>query len=223
MQKLHGDELVDPYFWMRERENPEVRTYLETENALHRRVHEADRGLPEDALRRDARRGSRRPTSRCPIGTAATSITRAPRRESSTRSTAARRARLEAPEQIILDVNALAKGERFMSVGRAGTSPTTGGCSPTRPTTRASATTRCTIKDLTTGQAASREDRRVASSVAWAPTTRRSSTRRPITPSGPTGSGGTRSAPTRRPTPCSTRRRTSDSGSAPTARAAAPT
>src|SRR6185436_13946407 len=33
MQKLHGDELVDPYFWMRERENPEVRAYLEKENA----------------------------------------------------------------------------------------------------------------------------------------------------------------------------------------------
>lgn len=28
----HGDERIDPYFWMRERENPEVISYLEAEN-----------------------------------------------------------------------------------------------------------------------------------------------------------------------------------------------
>ena len=30
---LHGETLVDPYFWLREKENPEVRAYLEAENA----------------------------------------------------------------------------------------------------------------------------------------------------------------------------------------------
>ena len=30
---LHGETLEDPYFWLREKENPEVRTYLEAENA----------------------------------------------------------------------------------------------------------------------------------------------------------------------------------------------
>ncbi len=29
---LHGETLVDPYFWLREKENPEVRAYLEAEN-----------------------------------------------------------------------------------------------------------------------------------------------------------------------------------------------
>ena len=29
---LHGETLVDPYFWLREKENPAVRTYLEAEN-----------------------------------------------------------------------------------------------------------------------------------------------------------------------------------------------
>ena len=33
MQTLHGDTLKDDYFWLRERENPEVRAYLEAENA----------------------------------------------------------------------------------------------------------------------------------------------------------------------------------------------
>jgi len=30
---LHGEKLVDDYFWLRDRKNPEVKAYLETENA----------------------------------------------------------------------------------------------------------------------------------------------------------------------------------------------
>lgn len=33
---VHGHTLEDPYFWLRERENPEVRAYLEAENAYTR-------------------------------------------------------------------------------------------------------------------------------------------------------------------------------------------
>ena len=29
----HGDRRVDPYYWLRERENPEMLAYLEAENA----------------------------------------------------------------------------------------------------------------------------------------------------------------------------------------------
>ncbi len=31
--ELHGDSRVDEYYWLRERENPEVISYLEAENA----------------------------------------------------------------------------------------------------------------------------------------------------------------------------------------------
>ena len=31
--ELHGDRRIDPYFWLREKENPEVRAHLEAENA----------------------------------------------------------------------------------------------------------------------------------------------------------------------------------------------
>ena len=30
---IHGVTLVDPYFWLREKNNPEVKAYLEAENA----------------------------------------------------------------------------------------------------------------------------------------------------------------------------------------------
>lgn len=33
VHSLHGDERIDPYFWMRDRQNPAVIAYLEAENA----------------------------------------------------------------------------------------------------------------------------------------------------------------------------------------------
>ncbi len=37
---LHGDTLTDDYFWLRDRERPEVRAYLEAENAYTEAVLE---------------------------------------------------------------------------------------------------------------------------------------------------------------------------------------
>ena len=42
---LHGETLEDPYFWLREKENPAVRTYLEAENEYAAQVM-----APLDAL-----------------------------------------------------------------------------------------------------------------------------------------------------------------------------
>ena len=42
---LHGETLVDPYFWLREKENPEVRAYLEAENAYADAVTASESGL----------------------------------------------------------------------------------------------------------------------------------------------------------------------------------
>ena len=98
MQKLHGDELVDPYYWMRERENPEVRAYLEKENAY------ADAFMkPTEALQKtlyDEMLGRIKETDlTVPYRDRGTSTSRAPRRESSIRSTAARRAPSRPPSR----------------------------------------------------------------------------------------------------------------------------
>jgi oligopeptidase B len=45
--ELHGERLIDDYFWMRERDNPETRAYLEAENAYGEAFLEPTRGLQE--------------------------------------------------------------------------------------------------------------------------------------------------------------------------------
>jgi oligopeptidase B len=47
----HGDKRVDPYFWMRDRENPEVIKHLEKENAYTRSVLKTTGTLQKDLFR----------------------------------------------------------------------------------------------------------------------------------------------------------------------------
>ena len=53
--EIHGYTLKDDYFWLREKANPEVITYLESGERLHRGGDEADQGAAGDALQGDAR------------------------------------------------------------------------------------------------------------------------------------------------------------------------
>ena len=55
MQTLHGETLKDDYFWMREKDNPKVRAFLEAENAYTEAFMKPTEAFPEGALRRDAR------------------------------------------------------------------------------------------------------------------------------------------------------------------------
>src|SRR5215203_5492550 len=49
--RAHGDERIDDWFWLRDRDDPQVREYLEAENAYTReviksRVQETDASAP---------------------------------------------------------------------------------------------------------------------------------------------------------------------------------
>ena len=46
--ELHGDVRTDNYYWLRERENPEVLAYLEAENAYTETVMVATEGLQNE-------------------------------------------------------------------------------------------------------------------------------------------------------------------------------
>jgi oligopeptidase B len=166
MQTLHGDQLTDDYFWLRERENPEVKAYLEKENAYANafmkpteafqktlydemlgRIKETDLTVPY----RDrgwfyysrTEKGKQYPIYCRKKGT------------------------LDAPEEIYLDVNALAVGERFMNVAARAFTDDGRLLAYTRDNTGFRDYT-LHIKDMATGKLLPEKVERVTS-VAWAP------------------------------------------------------
>jgi oligopeptidase B len=115
MQTLHGETLKDDYFWMRERENPKVRAFLEAENAFTdafmKPTESLQKALYDEMLARiketdlsvPYREGGWYYYARTEKGKQYSTYCR-------------KKGSLEAPEEVYLDVNALAEGERFMSV-----------------------------------------------------------------------------------------------------------
>ena len=49
--KIHNDIRVDNYYWMRERENPEVIDYLERENDYYNKMTENSKSFREDLFK----------------------------------------------------------------------------------------------------------------------------------------------------------------------------
>lgn len=120
--EMHGDRRIDPYFWLNERENPEVLKYLEEENAycdemmkdtedfqqllfdeMKARYKEDDESLPyffnEYWYLVRYEKGKEYPIFSRKFQT------------------------LENEEEILVDVNILAEGEKFFEVGSVAVSP----------------------------------------------------------------------------------------------------
>jgi len=119
---LNGEIRVDNYFWLREKQNPEVRTYLEAENAytatgmqhteaLQEQIYRELLGrIKETDLSVPYRQGGFWYYTRTEQGKAYPIYCRRP-------------GTLDAPEQVILDQNALAQGKRFDALGGFDVSP----------------------------------------------------------------------------------------------------
>ena len=113
---LHGIIRSDPYFWLREKSDPAVRAYLEAENAYAEHVlsplAELQEELYEEMLGRIQQTDLSVPT----LDNGYFYYTRT--EEGRQYPIFARKhGSLDAPEQILLDVNALAEGQTFMSIG----------------------------------------------------------------------------------------------------------
>ncbi len=114
--KIHGDTRVDDYFWLREKKKPEVRAYLEAENAytkaLTGHLEPFQEKLYQEALSRIQQTDQAVPVrnrgywyySRTEKGKQYPLQCR-------------KKGSLEAPEEVMLDGNALAKGHKFFAVG----------------------------------------------------------------------------------------------------------
>ena len=165
MQTLHGDTLKDDYFWMREKDNPKVRAFLEAENAytaaFMKPTEELQKSLYDEMLGRiketdlsvPYRDGGWFYYSRTEKGQQYPIYCR-------------KKGSLDAPEEVYLDVNALAKGEKFMSVGARSVSDSGSLLAYTTDNTGFRDYT-LHVKDLATGTLFPETVPR-ASSVAWA-------------------------------------------------------
>jgi oligopeptidase B len=117
-ETLHGDERRDEYFWLRERKSPEVRAYLDAENAytdsfmgetapVQKKLYDEILGrVKETDLSVPWKKGAYFYYSRTEEGKQYPIFAR-------------RHDSLDAPEEVTLDLNELAKGERFMARGDA--------------------------------------------------------------------------------------------------------
>lgn len=114
--KIHGYTLDDDYFWMRDKADPDLITHLEAENAHTEGVMAHTKGLQE-ALYKEmlgrikqtdlsvpARIGEYFYYSRTEEGKQYPWMCR-------------RKGSMEAPEEVLLDLNALADGHKFLGIG----------------------------------------------------------------------------------------------------------
>ncbi len=119
--EVNGVTLVDNYAWLREKSNPEVKAYLEAENAYTDTVMKPTEGLQKklygEMLSRiketdidvPYRDGDYFYYSRTEAGKQYGIYCR-------------KKGSLDAPEQVLLDQNEMAKGQKFMSIGDAAVS-----------------------------------------------------------------------------------------------------
>lgn len=162
---IHGVTLVDDYFWLREKTNPDVMTHLQAENAYAEEVMKPTAGLQEKLYKEmlshikqtdenvPYRQGNYFYYTRTVEGKQYPIFCR-------------KKGSTDAPEEIVLEVNEMAKGQKFMSIGEF--SPTDDGnllMYSTDNTGYRQYTLR--VKDLRTGQDLSENIERV-NYAAWA-------------------------------------------------------
>ncbi|MBD0369360.1 MAG: S9 family peptidase [Pyrinomonadaceae bacterium] len=161
----NGDKRVDNYFWLREKTNAEVIKYLEAENAYAAAFMKPTEGLQQTLYKEMVghlketdvnvpyREGNYFYYSRTEKGKQYSIYCR-------------KRERLTAPEEVVLDLNELAKGHKYLGLGAYVVSDDGNLLAYTTDTTGYRQYT-LQVKDLRTGQLAPEKIERVGN-VAWA-------------------------------------------------------
>ena len=163
---LHGEIRTDNYFWLREKSNPEVISYLEKENAYTaarmKHTEALQQHLYDEMLGRIKENDLSVPYSengywyfnRTEKGKSYPIHLR-------------KKGSLDAPEEVVLDENALASGKKFSSVGDFAVSPGGSRLAYLHDTTALRVHT-LYVKDLRTGAMLGDSISTVVPSLAWA-------------------------------------------------------
>src|SRR3954454_2110157 len=113
---LHDRTLSDDYFWLRDKDRPEVRAYLEAENAYTEEVMQPTKALQETLYAEML--GRIKQTDLSVPSRIGDYLYYSRTQEGQQYSYMCRRRRADdAPEEVLLDLNALAQGHSYLSVG----------------------------------------------------------------------------------------------------------
>jgi oligopeptidase B len=163
--EINGRTMVDNYYWLRDKKNPEVKAYLEAENAYTDAVMKPTEGLQkklyDEMLSRIKETDIEVPYkdgdyfyySRTEAGKQYQIHCR-------------KKGSMDAPEEVVLDVNEMAKGQKFMSLGAYNVSDDGNLLAYTTDNTGFRQYT-LAVKDLRTGKMLPDHAKRVGS-VVWA-------------------------------------------------------
>jgi oligopeptidase B len=122
MLEKHGDRRVDPYYWMREKDNPEVLAHLEAENAYTEAATATTAELRERLYREIVGRVQETDTSAPSYFKGYWSYTRTV--EGLDYEIHCRKPEsMDGPEQVLLDGNELAQGHDYFELGFVEASP----------------------------------------------------------------------------------------------------
>ncbi len=113
---VHGDTRVDNYFWLREKQNPKVMEYLKAEDAYADAVMKPTAAL-QDTLFKEMVGHIKETDESAPYRRGDYFYYTRTERGKQYPIFCRRKLTLTAPEEIVLDVNQLAEGQKFMAIG----------------------------------------------------------------------------------------------------------
>ena len=119
---IHGDTRIDNYYWLNERENPEVIAYLEAENTYKDAVMKHTEPLQEKLFEEIKSKIKQEDESVPYLDNGYYYYTRTiPEKEYYL--SCRKKGSLDAPEEIVLDVNKMGEGYEYFAVGSSMVSP----------------------------------------------------------------------------------------------------
>ena len=163
---LHGDVRVDNYFWIREKSNPDVIAYLNAENAYTEAKMKHTEALQQKLYDEMLSRIKENDVSVPYLDNGYYYYTRTEKGKNYV-TRLRKKGSLNAPEQVVIDENALAVGKKFSSLGDWAVSPGGSRFAYLHDTTALRVYT-LYVKDLTTGRVLGDSISGVVPSVAWA-------------------------------------------------------
>jgi oligopeptidase B len=116
VRELHGERFSDDYYWLREKTNPEVISHLDAENAHAASVMAPYKAL-QDTLYKEMLGRIKETDLSVPVRDGGYFYYTRTEQGQQYPIYCRRKGSVDAPEEVYLDVNALAKGEEFMAIG----------------------------------------------------------------------------------------------------------